>query len=386
MNPITGPTYVYSTNSIDGAGSLFKKQTRYRQAKPFNLPLPYSSYIGKTLEASLIGSNTSYGGNAVASASKGSDMYLWEYSYEKYLDKMAEAENICAAKLKKQYLVASAELGINIAQRQQAIDSLTKWGGQLAKFLLYLKNGRFRKAKEAAQQFGWIKPGAPRRKPRKPRRPRSETLAERNRQAANLLLEVQFGLVPLAESCYNAMKILSDPMSENKCQAGHKILIQDEYQKHTPFWVHSTSVTDGSAACYFTGYIGISDPDQFLLNRMGIINPAIVLWDALPGSFLIDWFINVNQFVNATTDYFGCYFRDESTANVYRLKRLSRYYLDPYGPYGQNVLESSVQVTRRLGRPVVKLIFKTFKLDWFVCRTVWALAVGHWQKPLSFKP
>jgi len=57
----------------------------------------------------------------------------------------------------------------------------------------------------------------------------------------------------------------------------------------------------------------ISNPNLWLLNRLGLINPVGVLWDAIPWSFLVGAFVNVNAMINSLTNEVGLNISDRST-------------------------------------------------------------------------
>lgn len=71
--------------------------------------------------------------------------------------------------------------------------------------------------------------------------------------------------------------------------------------------------------------IRISNPNAYLANQFGVANPASVAWEAVPYSFVVDWFANVGQCINAMTDFLGLEVQDSYTT---RFARLSRQYAD----------------------------------------------------------
>jgi hypothetical protein len=49
----------------------------------------------------------------------------------------------------------------------------------------------------------------------------------------------------------------------------------------------------------------VNNPNTLLMNQMGFINPASIAWEAVPFSFVVDWFANVGQVLNSATDFVG---------------------------------------------------------------------------------
>lgn len=379
--PVTGPVLVLRQLSVNSTQSYYIKQSKYRQRRPIDRPLPYEMTRVKVLSAAVFGTHVqSTEANATIS-SGGNKMLLEIDSKDQYQLERNIAISACSSKIRKRYLAANVEIGITIAERQRTIDMITKRGRQLLVFLLHLKNGRLRAARNAATQFGWRKPG-PRKRP--PRAKRPPTAEERNKQAADLLLEVQFGWKPLAETLYNGMKVLSDPMPSVNYRVGsHPVPVDSEYKvggivMHTASNV-SYSHTVGKIGCAARGTIYISDVNQYLLNRMGIINPFSVAWDAIPFSFVVDWFINVKSFLDSFTDYLGTETRNSSWSEYVNLNRTADYRYQSWRNdlSGYTVVRTYIYSNRGLGLPPTKLVIKHFQFDMFHARTVWALVVQN---------
>jgi hypothetical protein len=66
-----------------------------------------------------------------------------------------------------------------------------------------------------------------------------------------------------------------------------------------------TSSFSGKSRLTIAAGVDISNPNLWLLNRMGLINPAVVAWDLVPWSFVVNMFVNVNQVLGSFTDTVG---------------------------------------------------------------------------------
>jgi len=43
----------------------------------------------------------------------------------------------------------------------------------------------------------------------------------------------------------------------------------------------------------------------FKASQLGFVNPVSVAWQLVPFSFVVDWFVNVGQFIGSYTDFVG---------------------------------------------------------------------------------
>lgn len=51
--------------------------------------------------------------------------------------------------------------------------------------------------------------------------------------------------------------------------------------------------------------ITVTNPNAFLANQMGMVNPVAIAWALVPFSFIVDWFVNVGNVLNGMTDFVG---------------------------------------------------------------------------------
>ncbi len=80
-----------------------------------------------------------------------------------------------------------------------------------------------------------------------------------------------------------------------------------------------TSTFSGTGRLTISAGVDISNPNLWLLNRMGLINPATVAWDLVPWSFVVNMFVNVNQVLSSFSDTVGLSLNNCSTTRSYRV-------------------------------------------------------------------
>lgn len=142
---------------------------------------------------------------------------------------------------------------------------------------------------------------------------RSSSRRARARAVADTHLEIIFGWFPLLADIHNAcLTVIQDADRLQFVTA--RANGSDRSQLLTTVGgkrVYSLVTTD----CYVTlsTQIRIANPNRWLLERAGLLNPAAVAWDLVPWSFVVNMFVNVSSLVNTITDFAGLSFPNAST-------------------------------------------------------------------------
>lgn len=132
--------------------------------------------------------------------------------------------------------------------------------------------------------------------------------------SANVFLEGLFGWLPLYSSMAAAMKILTDDAPYERISRSRKV------SKKFP-WKTVSGFTPGflsqdcllTVRCNQSAVFRLENPNAWLANQMGLINPAVVAWDIVPWSFVVNMFVNVNSLLNQFTDFYGLEVSGSST-------------------------------------------------------------------------
>lgn len=146
---------------------------------------------------------------------------------------------------------------------------------------------------------------------------------------ANDTLEWKFGWSPLIEDMQAfTTTIVQHAIPDTWVRGGHK----------TP-----CSTTTGYSSTYEAGwanYMGIcrtvwcsnvqiSNPNLWLLNRMGFVNPLTVAWDLIPWSFVVGMFANITQVINSLTDTCGLVLTNQSITRTAVISTVERIWTKP---------------------------------------------------------
>lgn len=171
----------------------------------------------------------------------------------------------------------TASLGMDIASWRQS------WG------MIKLANDRlYSYAKDAAVEAN--------RRNRNGKRLKAE-------RASDVFLEYQFGWVPLLEDIINTASVLAQaaPTGWYKGSANTTISLPDGIMSDTRKETGRVAVLREK----ITAKVEVSNPNLWIANQLGLINPAQILWDRIPWSFLVGAFVNVNQLLNSFTNDWG---------------------------------------------------------------------------------
>lgn len=261
-------------------------RTRYTQRRPYKDPLPYhmrehkgwghQSYWG--IDSGPSGPTGGLADSWAPETDWGAALVLEDLTskaYDKFKDELGN----------------SASWGETFGQADTtwrgAVDRLNQMGN----FLRYLRGGHFGLAARAL------------------RTPIPSTVSHRKAFSENFL-EYHLGWEPLVKDIYSSMKFAQQPIPPAKVTArvgtahSYTKLLVNDHDQYLNFAInrHSTEV---KFSLLIQAEVAVNNPNLWLLNRMGVVNPALIAWQLVPYSFVVDWFINLEQVVSSYTDFYG---------------------------------------------------------------------------------
>lgn len=187
-----------------------------------------------------------------------------------------------------------AGLGETFAEGREAIKMIWQRARVLAKAYGHLKKGRFRRFLQVLSI-------------RANRRHRSKVW-NRPRDASSLWLEYWLGWAPLIGDIHSAMETLVNPFPWGRITGRGSALEVWRYSRSTKDFDVVQNCDLKFRARMATDVL-VTNPNLFLADNVGLLNPAAVAWALVPLSFIVDWFIDVGQFLNSLTDFAGTSFR-----------------------------------------------------------------------------
>lgn len=201
------------------------------------------------------------------------------------------------------------------------------------------------------------------------------------RARASDVLEFEFGWRPLVSDIQAALTtVCKDGIPPQHVKVSQKFNHYESTPRGIPGNGYQTTIT-GQGRITASAMVSISNPNLWLLNRMGLINPGTVAWDLVPWSFVVNMFVNVNTLIESVSAYAGLTFGSSSITRSSVLLR-EQNYLSPNPP--GTVCETNT-VTRIRNRtvgsvPSPRLEFKVPELNWELALIASSLAVQKFRR------
>lgn len=273
-----------------------------------------------------------------------------------------QADNMAYARWRGKLHKGGASLGVTLASwrqsRQMIVDRAKKLNQALDVTLTNLQDNPSKAARL-----------------RKKRR-RKELLADD-------VLEYKFGWAPLFEDFHSALStVCSDAVPPEWVRGRGKDQQSWSHVERTStfFNIHTCSAT---LTTTYGAKVLINNENAWLLNRMGLINPATVVWDLVPWSFVVNMFVNVNSMISSVTDTVGLDVTDHNITRTWKMLHEQRFlgtgsYDLGCSAFSNQFVTSKVRTTGVPLRPV--LAVKVPELNWELAVTAGALALQKFKR------
>lgn len=354
VTPITGPFTIDQRQSDPPGDSTltvaWRRSVSSRQRKPYNLPLPYNSIRyrlvsrrGSTLAASY---NAHRQVSPTNSNSTGSHCWTLDgVNAHRLARTKADAGNRAFSK----FLAAQGETAgglVSMVQYKQAMEMTENRLIQMTRFLRHMRRLEFGWAAQALlgrhDRDGWQRYSALRE---------SNSLKRGSKDLANNILEMSFGWMPLISDIYAAHKILTGPVPPQRVQA----YSQQSYAVTLTASSNLRYIHSGYVGCKIGADIRVDNYNLHLANKLGLVNPLAVMYEVIPWSFVVNYFINVEEYLNQWTADAGVSWTNPY--HTYTLRELGTYHETGTGGYF-GLATGSVEQTIRYATQFPGVVFK----------------------------
>jgi len=291
MVPITGP-FLENFSAGVGVGSRWWTRNVYRQVKPYDLALNYSRDdrgVGIDVGWGTLGSSTNTQHADVfgtRSPLRYTDLPSW---FVTSVTNQARERLQGAIKSEALLFATLAEARQNIHQMADRLDQARRVVKQLPPFLYH----SVLRATLVAELTRYTVKGV-------------------GKKFADGVLEVFFGYKPIMSDVQSCAETLSKDFAPQgvECYAKRRDskltssqLESNWWRKEEQWWL--------KVKCGCT--CQVSNPNLFLADSIGLVNPFATAWEMMPWSFVVDYFINVNQFIGALTSEYGVLLKEPYT-------------------------------------------------------------------------
>ncbi len=152
-----------------------------------------------------------------------------------------------------------------------------------------------------------------------------------------LWLEYSYGWAPLISDVYTML---------NKTFEVPSMYVRRVYRYQSDHFsrtgTNGTNQGDGINTAYWShqfrgvtsGYVTVNQPALQAIAQYGITNPALVAWEAIPFSFVADWFVPIGDYIDKMGSTAGLLFKECSTTCTVTTKGSASYDVYTWGPCG----------------------------------------------------
>lgn len=189
-----------------------------------------------------------------------------------------EVGAIAMNRAREDIMSSKAQLAVDLVELRKTKEMVSKAGMDLYQAFRDLKRGRpFSKLREEMNRDGF------------------------SSYAGNKWLEFIYGWAPTVSSAYEVADVLAEKWQNGSIIKGK---VKASVRKDNAYPLNKLAGVDGLvvASCKTTCKVfyqyTIVDKKLVTLSQLGFTNPAAIVWELLPWSFVIDWFVDVGGYIN----------------------------------------------------------------------------------------
>lgn len=113
-----------------------------------------------------------------------------------------------------------------------------------------------------------------------------------------LWLELNFGWGPLIDDIRQMCAVMAQSVPTERIVASATGPLERNRSQGGPGW-SLVNQSFGVMKLRYSSVVESVNPNLLLAKQLGLTNPAQVAWDAVPFSFVVDWFLPVNKYLGA---------------------------------------------------------------------------------------
>lgn len=223
--------------------------------------------------------------------------------YASYYPELVSTNNLALSRLFEELSLTKGSAAVSLAEVGKTAEMIGDTARRLAKAYSSLRRGNL-SAFAGALGITVSKRRAGAYRSRFRQQAKSES---NSRQfAANTWLEYSYGWKPLINDVYTQAENLANYLTSRAnvvrtARGSAKIKKQTDEVIGTPgYWLNPKRTKVTSRVKYVVRY-KLTDGQGSLADTFGLKNPAIVAWELIPFSFVVDWFMPIGNFLEQLT-------------------------------------------------------------------------------------
>lgn len=302
MLPITGPTYVVSYQ--DPMNIVYRN--RYKQVKPYKVPSPYelrAHFVPKISTWAYAQTWNSTGGVSKFKA------YSYDGTYSDYgatqiaFQRSAVMNRALSRFYQKQG--DQAQLLTGLLEARQSMSMITKRVKQLGLFASSVARGNIPRALRVLRSAS----GYPDKEMERRRRAKIAELRLlppshwKSKSVGNVFLETWFGWLPTIGDIQASFKVLgrTDFATQSMKVSAREMFTTRSDDVANRLYSSHKGFSFAKIGCS----IRITNTDAHLVSQLGLTNPLLTAYQLIPYSWMANWFINMEQFLQQFSIYPG---------------------------------------------------------------------------------
>jgi hypothetical protein len=244
---------------------------------------------------------------------------IWVQTDRSWTDVSAEeraaVDNLARSRTLLKLKDSSVNLGQMYAERKQAARMIGETAINLAKCMTSLRTGDYA---AAARAIG-VEP--PRRAVNRYRKEFNKDYGRNQSKAiANGWLGLQYGWKPLLSDIFGACEAIANSQYapiRSRVIGKAKTVVERTKVITDANRITLTSVETIEYIRKYTVYFQMKNEVNHTMSAMGVTNPLLLVWELLPYSFVVDWFIPIGNYLSSFDATVGLDF-DKGCATEFR--------------------------------------------------------------------
>lgn len=349
--------------------------------KPYTQPLNYERFVSRVTEKT--GPYWSFGPRSILPVVKDSRLrkyyqYAYNKAYDRFVGKLGDSSSFGATLT---------------AERRESFEMITMLATQMLRAGLCAKRGDIL---GVLHNLGFKPPLKQVTRTYSRKRGKRVRITEEYyrmpdgrvviKAAGSSWLLYSYGIAPLLSDIQNATQVfVRDQPNSTVVKAGaterYNLVATLGDTSAGNQWTRREEI--GSVRVGITGSVSVVNSDVWLATQLGLTNPLQWLNEAVPFSFVIDWFSNWSSVINSLSDFGGLSITDSCNSSkgihTYSFKQKVTEYDKSHTLIG-SLTGWHVHFQRNTGIPAPKLVFRYERFEWQRGLNAISLLVGFLPK------